>query len=81
MCTPASVDALTAVGRFDALMRPAAALMLCTVSSEPMTDTPRALPTWRMVVFAPLATPELAAGISDSTTFVSCAPAKPIPAP
>ena len=56
-------------------------LMVWAVSSEPMTATPSALPTWRTVVFAPLATPELSFGISDSTTLVSCAPANPIPAP
>ncbi len=51
------------------------------VSSEPITATPSAMPTWRKVVFAPLATPELCPGISDSTTLVSCAPAKPMPIP
>ena len=51
--------------------------MVCAVRSEPITATPRALPTWRTVVFDPLATPELSGGISDSTTLVSWARAKP----
>ena len=46
-----------------------------------MTATPSALPTWRTVVLAPLATPEPSVGISESTTLVSCASAKPIPIP
>ena len=55
--------------------------MVCTVSSDPITDTPRALPTWRMVLLAPLAPPEPSDGISERMTLVSCAPAKPIPNP
>ena len=56
-------------------------LRICALSSEPIIATPNAAPTWRTVVFAPLATPELSAGISDITTFVSCAPANPMPMP
>jgi len=39
-------------------MRPVATATVRAVRSEPMTETPRALPTWRTVVLAPLATPE-----------------------
>ena len=34
-------------------------LRICALSSEPIIATPNAAPTWRTVVFAPLATPEL----------------------
>ena len=56
-------------------------LIVCVVRIAPITATPSAMPTWRTVVFAPLATPELSFGISERTTFVSCAPANPMPMP
>ena len=62
-------------------MRSVAARIVWTDRMLPMTATPSALPTWRAVVLAPLATPELSAGISDMTTLVSCAPAVPMPPP
>ena len=47
----------------------------------PITAMPSALPTWRTVVLVPLATPDLAGGMSLRTTLVSWVIAKPAPMP
>ena len=46
-----------------------------------MTAIPSAAPSWRTVVFAPLAAPERSLGISERITFVSWEPANPMPIP
>src|SRR5581483_1854473 len=79
--TPATAWSRTAAG-MDAAFTPATvAPIVRAVSKDPMVDTPSALPTCRTVLFAPPADPAFSSGISDSTTFVSCAAAKPTPAP
>ena len=45
--------------------------MVRAVSTDPMTATPSAPPSWRAVVLVPLATPLLFAGTSDITMLVS----------
>ena len=42
---------------------------------------PSASPTWRTVVFAPLATPAFSGSMSERITLVSCELAKPTPSP
>ena len=45
------------------------------------TAMPSASPTWRTVVFVPLATPVFSGSMSERMTFVSCELAKPTPSP
>ena len=68
-------------GSGDVETRSTALRIVWVVSNEPIIATPSATPTWRTVVFAPLATRRLSFGISDRTTFVSCELAKPRPMP
>ena len=55
--------------------------MVWLVRSPLITAMPSAAPIWRTVVFAPLAAPDRASGISESTTLVSCELAKPMAMP
>ena len=60
---------------------PAAWRTVTVVTRVPMMAMPSALPTWRIVLLVPLATPDLSTGISQSTTFVICEVAMPLPRP
>ena len=56
-------------------------MTVCAFSSDPITAMPSAAPTWRTVVFVPLATPAFSRSMSERITLVSCELAKPTPMP
>ena len=68
-------------GSTDVRTERTACLIVCALSSDPITAMPSAAPTWRTVVLVPLATPAFSGSTSERITLVSCELAKPTPMP